>query len=382
MSVRSDYFKLEQSIFDRYLTNLKESKDTLFVLDKKYFYCPSMETLDLIISLNKKMNEIDLLFNTFSNFAKGQILQSLLIDEIEATNKIENIQSTRHDIFYLLNHDGIVNKDKRIIFISNAYKNLLQEKGKPVLTLQDLRELYDVVLKDAINKEEKPDGKYFRKGDVFVSDGIKPIHYGVNGEENINRFMLEFLNVYNSNIEVFTKLILTHFVFENVHPFYDGNGRFGSFMITKALFRETDSICSFLISTAFETAKSKYYKAFKLADDRYQFGCLNEYLKVVAEILNDYFDQTLNTLKDNINRLKKLMIPSDLTKSEIKIYKLIVESTIYSTYGVSNEEIRNETSVSKRTLIYSLNRFKSLDMIQDIKIGKTTYHKIKEGYIK
>ncbi len=328
------------------------------------------------------MNEIDLLINTFSNFAKGQILQSLLIDEIEATNKIENIQSTRHDIFYLLNHDGIVNKDKRIIFISNAYKNLLQEKGKPVLTLQDLRELYDVVLKDAINKEEKPDGIYFRKGDVFVSDGIKPIHYGVKGEENINRFMSEFLTVYNSNIEVFTKLILTHFIFEYVHPYYDGNGRFGRFLFTKELCRETARFCSVLISTAFETAKSKYYKAFKLADDRYQFGCLNEYLKVVAEILNDYFDQTLNTLKDNIHRLKELMMPTDLTKSEIKIYKLIVESTIYSTYGVSNEEIMKETSVSKRTLIYSLNRFKSLDMIQDIKIGKTTYHKIKEGYIK
>lgn len=382
MSVRSDYFKLEKSIFDRYLTNLKESKDTLFVLDKKYFYSPSMETLNLIISLNKKMNEIDLLFNTFSNFAKGQILQSLLIDEIEATNKIENIQSTRHDIFYLLNHEGIVSKDKRIIFISNAYKNLLQEKGKTVLTLQDLRELYDIVLKDAINKEERPDGEYFRKGDVFVSDGIKPIHYGVNGEENINRFMLEFLNVYNSNIEVFTKLILTHFIFENVHPFYDGNGRFGRFLFTKELYRETNSICSFLISTAFETAKSKYYKAFKLADDRYQFGCLNEYLKIIAEILNDYFNQTLKTLKDNIHRLKELKAPVDLTKSEIKIFRLLAESTIYSTYGVSNEEIMNETRVSKRTLIYSLNRFKALDMIDDTKIGKTTYHKIKGEYMK
>lgn len=382
MSVKSEYFKVEKSIFDRYLTNLKESKDTLFVLDKQYFYCPSMETLNLIISLNKKMNEIDLLFKTFSNFAKGQTLQSLLIDEIHATNSIENIQSTRHDIFYLLNHESMVSKDKRIKFISNAYKNLLQEKGKPVLTLQDLRELYDVVLKDAINKEERPDGEYFRKGDVFVSDGIKPIHYGVKGEENINRFMLEFLNVYNSNIEVFTKLILTHLIFENVHPFYDGNGRFGRFLFTKELYRETNSICSFLISTAFETAKSKYYKAFKLADDRYQFGCLNEYLTIIAEILNDYFDQTLKTLKDNIHRLKELMIPSDLTKSEIKIFRLLAESTIYSTYGVSNEEIKKETSVSKRTLIYSLNRFKSLDMIEDIKIGKTTYHKIKEEYMK
>lgn len=378
MSVKSDYFKMEKDIFDRYLNDLKNSKDTLFVLDKKYFYYQSIENFNLIISLNKKMGQIDLLISSLSSFTKSQILQSFLIDEIEATNKIENIQSTRHDIFYILNNDGIVNKDKEIKFISNAYKNLLQLENSPVSTLQDLRDLYDVVLKDAIDKEERPDGKYFRKNEVCVSDGIKPIHYGVHGEENINRFMLEFLNLYNCDTELFTKLILSHFIFEYVHPFYNGNGRFGRFLFTKELFKETNSMCSFLISTAFETEKTKYYKAFKVADDRYQFGCLNQYLKTITEILNDYFDKTLNTLKDNISRLNNLIIPEGFTKSEIKVYKLLGEATIYSTYGVSNEEIMDQTGISKRTLIYSLNKFKASDMIEDTKVGKTTYHKLVE----
>jgi Fic family protein len=190
--------------------------------------------------------------------------------------------------------------------------------------------------------------------------------------------MLEFLNLYNSKAELFTKLILSHFVFEYVHPFYNGNGRFGRFLFTKKLFKETNSICSFLISTAFEKERTKYYKAFKAADDRYQFGCLNQYLKIITEILNDYFDKTLNTLKDNINRLNNLIIPEGFTKSEIKVYKLLGEATIYSTYGVSNEEIMDQTGISKRTLIYSLNKFKASDMIEDTKVGKTTYHKLVE----
>ena len=43
--------------------------------------------------------------------------------------------------------------------------------------------------------------------------------------------------------------------------------------------------------------------------------------------------------------------------------------------GVSNEEILKETQVSKRTLIYTLNKFKEKNILIDTKIGKFDYHK-------
>ena len=59
--------------------------------------------------------------------------------------------------------------------------------------------IYDLILKDTIEKNDLPDGTYFRHENVYVTNGIKNIHIGVIGEENINRLMGEFINIYNSN---------------------------------------------------------------------------------------------------------------------------------------------------------------------------------------
>lgn len=55
------------------------------------------------------------------------------------------------------------------------------------------------------------------------------VHTGTVGEDNIIKLMEEFINLYNSNTEVLTKMILCHFMIETIHPFYDGNGRLGRF---------------------------------------------------------------------------------------------------------------------------------------------------------
>ena len=82
-------------------------------------------------------------------------------------------------------------------------------------------------------KNDLPDGIYFRHGDVYVANGIKNIHIGIAGEENINRLMEEFVNFYNSKNDTLIKMILCHFMFEYIHPFYDGNGRLGRFLFSK-----------------------------------------------------------------------------------------------------------------------------------------------------
>ena len=58
-----------------------------------------------------------------------------------------------------------------------------------------------------------------------------------------------------------------------------------------------------------------------------------------------------------------------------KIYKVICEVSALSDFGVSNEEILNETGVSKRTLIYTLNKLKKEMNMIDTNIGKFSYHK-------
>lgn len=376
MSVKSNYFKMDKQDFEIYLNHLKDNAETIHIMDGSYFYYPSSDITNQIVELNKRMLELDSIIDSFSDFAKNQIVQSFLLSEIEATNKIENVYSTRHDIFSVISRASL-SKDKKVISISKTYKQLLDSKGTKIETLEDIRKLYDIVMSGAIEDSDLPDGVYFRKKPVYVTNGIKTIHSGVLKEENINRYMTEFISLYNSNYESYIKMILCHYMFEHIHPFYDGNGRFGRFLFSNGLYLSTKSYFSFLISFSFGQEKSKYYKAFEEADDRYEFGCLNDYVETILKILLNQIEVKIHDLKMDKEKVDSVLIPYEMQKSEKMIYHLICEASIFSEFGVSNEEIMRETGLSKRTLMYCLDDLKTKNVIEDIKIGKYSFHRMK-----
>lgn len=375
MSIKSNYFKLNKDDFDKYLDDLKRSSNSIHLLDEKFFFNQSVDISNMLITLNKKIVELDFIINSLTEFSKKQIIQSFMIDEIESTNKIENIFSTRHDIFKIIN-DISKSKEKKVISIANAYKHLLGNEKIHIKSCQDIRNIYDIVLKGAIEKEDLPDGIYFRHGIVYATNGIKNVHTGIIGEENVNRLMNEFINFYNSNNDIYGRMILCHFMFEYIHPFYDGNGRLGRFLFSSGLFLETKSYFAFTISISLLHEKDKYYKAFKEANDRYEFGCLNTYVEAILEILINQVDILIKKLCLEKNKLNSLKYDFKMTKSEEKILKLISEASLFSCFGVSNGEIIKETNVSKRTLISTLNKLKKENLLVDTKIGKYDYHKV------
>lgn len=376
MSVKSQFFKLNKEDFDSYLQDLKESSNSIHLLDGKFFFNQSLDVTNQVIELNTKIVRLDCLIDSFSNFSKKQIIQSFLIDEIQSTNKIENVFSTKHDVLKAIN--GLTtSKNAKIISIANAYKLLLEHGGSKINSCLDIRSLYEIVLKDAIEKEDFPDGMYFRKGPVYITNGIKPIHTGVYGEKNINKGMEEFIHCYNSKNELYVRMILCHFMFEYIHPYYDGNGRLGRFLFSNGVYSEARSYFSFAIAIAFLHEKSKYYKAFEKATDKYEFGCLNAYVETILKILLDEVElliKQFSTTKEKLNNIKHDL---SLTPSEEKIFKFISEASLFSYFGVTNEEIMKETHISKRTLMSSLAKFKGNDILIDTRIGKYAYHKFK-----
>ena len=380
MSIKNKFHTLNKKEFDEYLNKLKESEGTLIFLscfDKSFFYYQSNEIDQLLLSLNKAQWKFDNLINSFSYFAKNQIIQSYLIEEIESTNKIENIYSTKHDIFSIIKEVSS-KSNKKLKSITNSYKLLLDENRLNITSLGSIKNTYDSLLLDCIEAKDIYDGKYFRKDVVYINDGSKNVHTGLINEESINLAMEEFIKIYNSNIELYKKMILSHFILEYIHPYYDGNGRLGRFLFSSGIYKESNSLFAFLISTCLLNEKSKYYKAFKVADDPLEFGCLNEYVKIITEILLRQINNEITKLESKKEKINNLVKLSTFSKSENKIYSLLAEAAILTDFGVSNDEIINECNVSKRTLIYTLNKLKELNLLEDTKIGKLTYHKIKQ----
>lgn len=179
--------------------------------------------------------------------------------------------------------------------------------------------------------------------------------------------MLEFLGCLNDvDRDLFERLILSHFLFETVHPFYDGNGRFGRFLFTLKYFNETGSYLSFAVSTAFNHRKSAYYKALDEARHEHMHGSLNTYVQDIGTILHTYSQELISSLKEKKAGIEAVGFPGkDFTRSEKEILRLLAESSLLSDFGISNAEIMEYTGISKRTVISSMQKFRRMDLLEE-----------------
>ena len=106
--------------------------------DTPYFFLLDNAASECFLQLHKDQLEFDEIFNRFSAFERKQLVQSFLIREVESTNGIENIHSTRHDIFKLIQSKKN-NGEKKLVSIVNGYKILLNELMDPPADLSGLR---------------------------------------------------------------------------------------------------------------------------------------------------------------------------------------------------------------------------------------------------
>lgn len=378
MKIKKQFYKLSKKDFDAYIQNLINAPDTIRIfegLSSQYFYSLSRDTIDILNLLKEKTSSLDLAYSEFSTFGKKQLLQHFFISEISSTNEIESIHSTRHDIFAAINNYKDIT-DRKITSIVKSYDLMLSSAEYETETLHDIRRIYDDLILESLKVDDKPDGEFFRKGDVYITDGIKLIHRGFHGEEEINNAMNDFLKIYNSDMGIFEKMILSHFMFEVIHPFYDGNGRMGRFLFSYGLYKQTKSILAFKISRAFSRNRTKYYSAISSASDEKEYGFLNGYVEDIANMLIEEINITIEKIIEWRKNIYEQLNNFTGTKSQKKIYELLLEGTYLSDFGLSNTEIQKETQLSKATVDKTIRFFKDQGMLKSTRIGYFVFHKL------
>lgn len=85
-------------------------------------------------------------------------------------------------------------------------------------------------------------GFFLEKIEYKISDSKNStIHTGDSSEEmildHINN-LIEFMN--KNDLPSLIKGAIVHYYFEYIHPFYDGNGRFGRYLFSMYLARKID----------------------------------------------------------------------------------------------------------------------------------------------
>jgi len=336
-----------------FITDLKISpiKRGNKILDKEYslFYLNLIEHTLLQEIIIKNSNKINLISNELPQIAVKDIIIKILSNELYKTNKIEGIEIVKSEIYTSLKDKQKFNKkSNKLDGIIKKYKDIMEKNFKDtqhIDSLSSFRKIYDEMFEDFEKSGNyKLDGKYFRKDTVKVINGLgNTIHIGVNGEEAIEKNMenlIQFIN--RKDIPFLVKASISHFFFEYIHPFYDGNGRFGRYLLSLYLARKLDILTAFSISYSISKNLDDYYKSFVEVEDVNNYGEITFFVENILETIKSGQEMIIELLNDSVMRFNHSMeilneLTKDLSEKENIMLQIYLQNYLFNDF----EEITN-----------------------------------------
>ena len=164
----------------------------------------------------------------FANSIPNQhiLINAITINEAKDSSEIENIVTTHDSIYKVLTESGFKDESaKEVVDYRSAIwrgYEIIKEKG--FISTNVLVELQGIIEHNNAGIRKTP-------GTNLVNSKTGEVIYTPPQDEKEIRDLLknleDYINKNNDDVDPLIKMALIHYQFENIHPFYDGNGRTG-----------------------------------------------------------------------------------------------------------------------------------------------------------
>lgn len=359
------YFYVDK---EKYLTELEQrlhSYGTLFFPITIKPYRSQKENPAFLVCTWEMMMKIEKIMNCLSiankayerlpHIARTYYISQCLINEIQTTNDIEGIFSTRKEIKdtidSLSKHKDL--KKKRFSGMIDKYSMLLD--GEYVIPLQsssDILSLYNDIVKDEVDAQHRPDGKLFRKDTVFVvSKTHQRRHEGVNPEERIIEYMDTAISIlHNDSLPSLIKIAVFHYFFGYIHPFYDGNGRINRFISSYLLSKTIDPLIAYDLSYIVKKNRDAYYRAFRICNEEKNKGDITPFVTTFIDFIEQAAEYISGSLLDGIKKLSA--------------YGNVIEKMKFSENAALNDSIKRALQIFIQNALFTNEPF----VMDDLKL--------------
>lgn len=354
-------------------TRITSKKYNLFVVNNHELNMLQEKITTNALSINRILTQLP-------EVAKQSFVRSVLINEIHSTNKIEGVHSSKKEILKAINNMEKNRKKSRFSGIVKLYFYLSENAFSQISSCHEIRQIYDELVSDEVEDKNKLDGNLFRKESVEIIDGEKVIHRGNPTEESIIKDLDKFINFINSSdFPYLIKVLLSHYFFEYIHPFYDGNGRTGRFITCKYLSERLDPLTALSFSHMINDKKNRYYKAFQITSDEDNMGEGTMFVYEMLKIVYDGQEKLINNLENSMNLLnqastyiRRHLSDNDDMKKDVMF--LLCQATLFNGY-LSDRDIAEYLGFHRSTIDNRLKELKDLGFITQIK-KKPSIHAI------
>lgn len=254
----------------------------------------------------RRERKITKLIQQLPGIAGDEVLRSLVFDEVISSNAIENIRSTRRQIEAALRTAAHSKEKHRFREFARLYLDMTFSSPALPRTPEDIRTIYDQVM-DGEKLDDLPDGEVFRRDIVYITDGMKQVHAGLYPESKIIEAMEKMLEVaYTDEMPSVYGALAAHYIFEYAHPFYDGNGRTGRYLLSLFLENSLSKPTVLSLSRAIANNRSAYYDAFRVTEKPLNHAELTFFVFTMLQLIMGAQDELINRLEHGNKRYARI----------------------------------------------------------------------------
>lgn len=309
--------------------------------------------------------QVSAMWRSIPGVMRWNYIYHAISEELLATNEMEGVRSTRKETEAAVaaarqaRTEGDMEK-ARFGEFAKLYLNLTNRDVELPKTLEDIRDIYDKIALDEIDDKNRPDGELFRKGDVEVQGPHGTvIHSGVSSEARISALLAQMMDLARSDtIPFLQRAIASHFLFEYIHPFYDGNGRTGRYLLALYLSNDLTLPTVLSLSRTIAENKNEYYKAFTEAEDKLNSGELTFFVYTILGLIERAQESLIEELGVKIDQLDKATVLRDelrreralSTNATLLLYAVMQEELFDTTKSMTLEDAGGDLMLTKQTI--------------------------------
>lgn len=334
---------------------------------KKNYYMKLGAYKQKFEDIKNQLNSIESIVN--SDQTKNVFLS---IFARRSTQGTEELEGKKPDIDLLEEnlYNSKLSKNSELGISLDILEMYLHYDFPEIITIESIKEIHKKFFKS--KSLEYKAGRFRNKNDnnVMIKSSDKEFVNSSLVSKNMDKFML-YLNTLN-NYELITKAAIIHGIFIGIHPFKDGNGRVGRFIVDKLISKEL-GIPLFLSDAINNRSNDSTY--FSVLDSFHLNLESNGLIRYFYEISIDQLKSNIKLLNEYIIEFKKFK--KSLLKKGFKTeYSIGLSELFTSKKYVINKDISERLNITSVTSTKLLNELMNKKIIKIYKKnGKSILYK-------